>query len=195
MRKRYKWTDVELDYLRELAKENKYIFEITELMSNKFNHEFRKSQIKSIMAKYKITNNMKSKKPKGIKTWNKGLNMGNAHIHNLKNIGDEYVNSDGVITIKVDNPVRWVHKHRYIYEQAFGEIPKDKVLIFLDGNKQNLNLDNLCLISKRQLLSMNQNKLFYNNAELTKVGSELANLMLKINEVSKNKKIRGNSYV
>ena len=41
MRKNYKWTDVELDYLRELAKENKYIFEITELMSNKFNHEFR----------------------------------------------------------------------------------------------------------------------------------------------------------
>ena len=185
--KRHKWTNTELNYLRELAKEGKYIFEIAELMTDKFNCEFRKSQIKSIMAKYKITNNMKSKNPKGIETWNKGLKMGNAHIHNLKNIGYEYVNSEGVITMKVDNPVRWVHKHRYIYEQAFGEIPKDKVLIFLDGNKQNLNLDNLYLISKRQLLSMNQNKLFYNNAELTKVGSNIASLMLKINEVNKKK--------
>ena len=35
---------------------------------------------------------------------------------------------------------------------------------------------------------MNQNKLFFNNAELTNTGSELANLMLKINEVSKKKK-------
>jgi hypothetical protein len=32
---------------------------------------------------------------------------------------------------------------------------------------------------------MNQNKLFYNNAELTEAGSELANLMLKINEAKR----------
>ena len=89
--------------------------------------------------------------------------------------------------IKLDNPVRWVQKHRYIYEQAFGEIPKDRVLIFLDGNKQNLDLDNLYSISRKQLIKMNQNKLFYNNAELTRAGSELANLMLKINEVNKKK--------
>ena len=184
---RYKWTDTELDYLRELAKENKYIFEMVELMSNKFNYEFRKSQIKSIMAKYKITNNMKNKVPKGTVTWNKGLKIGNAHIHNLKNIGDEYINSEGYTMIKLDNPVRWVQKHRYIYEQSFGEIPQDKVLIFLDRNKQNISLENLYLISKKQLIKMNQNKLFYNNAELTKAGSNIANLMLKINEVSKKK--------
>jgi len=90
--------------------------------------------------------------------------------------------------IKLDNPTRWVHKHRYLYEQQFGEIPKGKVLIFLDGNKQNLNLDNLKCITRKQLIKMNQNKLFFNNAELTEAGSELANLMLKINEVSKKKK-------
>ena len=70
----------------------------------------------------------------------------------------------------------------------FGEIPKDKVLIFLDSNKQNLNLDNLKCITRKQLIKMNQNKLFYNNPELTSTGAELANLMLKINEVSKKKK-------
>ncbi len=181
---RYKWTNTELDYLRELTKEGRYIFEIAELMTDKFNCEFRKGQIKSIMAKYKITNNMRSKNPKGVKPWNKGVKMGNSHIHNTKNIGDEYINSEGYVMIKLDNPIRWVQKHRYIYEQAFGEIPKDKVLIFLDGNKQNLDLDNLYLISKKQLIKMNQNKLFYNNAELTRAGSELANLMLKINEVN-----------
>ena len=57
---RYKWTNTELDYLRQIVKD-RYIFEIAELMSIKFNYEFRKSQIKSIMAKYKITNNMKNK--------------------------------------------------------------------------------------------------------------------------------------
>ena len=184
---RYKWTDIEFDYLRKLAKEGKYIYEIAELMTNKFNYEFRKSQIKSIMSKHKITNNMKNKVPKGTVTWNKGLKIGNSHIHNLKNIGDEYINSEGYVMIKLDNPVRWVQKHRYIYEQAFGEIPKDKVLIFLDRNKQNISLDNLCLISKKQLIKMNQNKLFFNNAELTEAGSNIASLMLKINEVNKKK--------
>ena len=56
--KRYKWTNTELDYLKELAKEGKFIYEIAELMTNKFNCEFRKEQIKSIMAKYKISNNI-----------------------------------------------------------------------------------------------------------------------------------------
>ena len=183
---RYKWTNTELDYLRQIVKD-RYIFEIAELMSIKFWYEYRKSQIKSIMAKHKISNNMKSKNPKGIKPWNKGVKMGNYHIHNTKNIGDEYINSEGYIMIKLDNPTRWVHKHRYLYEQAHGEIAKDKVLIFLDGNKQNLNLDNLKCITRKQLIKMNQNKLFYNNAELTNTGAELANLMLKINEVKKKK--------
>ena len=156
-------------------------------MSIKFNYEFRKSQIKSIMAKHKITNNMKSKVPKGTEPWNKGVAIGNTHIHNLKNVGDEYISSNGFTMMKLDNPARWVQKHRYLYEQTFGEIPKDKVLIFLDGNKQNLNLDNLKCITRKQLIKMNQNGLFYDNAELTNTGAELANLMLKINEVKKKK--------
>ena len=43
------------------------------------------------------------------------------------------------------------------------------------------------IISKKQLIKMNQNKLFYNNAELTKAGSNIASLMLKINEVNRKK--------
>ena len=187
MNKIYKWTETELEYLREIAK-GKYISEIVELMSKKFNYPFRKTQIKSAMTKYKIKNGMKSKVPKGLKPWNKGLQIGNSHIHNLKNVGDEYINSDGFVMIKLDNPTRWVHKHRYLYEQQFGEIPKDKVIIFLDGDKTNLSLDNLYCITRKQLMKMNQNNLFYNNPELTSTGAELANLMLKINEVSKNKK-------
>ena len=184
----YKWTETELEYLREIAN-GKYISEIVELMSKKFNYPFRKTQIKSAMTKHKIKNNMKCKVRKGTKPWNKGIKIGNSHIHNLKSIGDEYVNSEGFIMIKLDNPIRWVHKHRYIYEQAFGEIPKDKVIIFLDGDKTNLNLDNLHCITRKQLMKMNQNNLFYSDPELTKTGIEIAKLMLKVNEVKrKNKK-------
>ena len=47
--------------------------------------------------------------------------------------------------------------------------------------------DNLKCITRKQLIKMNQNGLFYDNAELTNTGAELANLMLKINEVKKKK--------
>ena len=184
MSKIYKWTEIELEYLREIA-EGKYISEIVELMSKKFNYPFRKTQIKSAMTKHKIKNGMKNKVPKGFEPWNKGLQIGNSHIHNLKAIGDEYINSEGFVMIKLDNPSRWVHKHRYIYEQAHGEIPKDKVIIFLDGDKTNLSLDNLHCITRKQLMKMNQNNLFYSDPELTKVGIEVAKLMLKVNEAKR----------
>ena len=45
MSEKYKWTEIELEYLREIAK-GKYISEIVELMSEKFNYSFRKTQIK-----------------------------------------------------------------------------------------------------------------------------------------------------
>ena len=184
MSKIYKWTETELEYLREIAK-GKYISEIVELMSKKFNYSFRKTQIKSAMTKHKIKNNMKCKVRKGTKPWNKGIKIGNSHIHNLKSIGDEYVNSEGFIMIKLDNPIRWVHKHRYIYEQAHGEIGKNNVIIFLDGDKTNLSLDNLHCITRKQLMKMNQNNLFYSDPELTKVGIEVAKLMLKVNEAKR----------
>ena len=40
MGKLYKWTETELEYLREIA-DGKYISEIVELMSKKFNYSFR----------------------------------------------------------------------------------------------------------------------------------------------------------
>ena len=187
MSKLYKWTETELEYLREIA-EGKYISEIVELMSKKFNYSFRKTQIKSAMTKHKIKNGMKNKVPKGFEPWNKGLQIGNSHIHNLKSIGDEYINSDGFVMIKLDNPARWVHKHRYIYEQAHGEIGKNNVIIFLDGDKTNLSLDNLYCITRKQLMKMNQNNLFYSDPELTKTGIEIAKLMLKVNEVKRKNK-------
>ena len=56
----HKWTNDELDYLREIAK-GKYMFEIAELMSIKFGYKFRKTQIKSAKVKHKIKNGMKTR--------------------------------------------------------------------------------------------------------------------------------------
>lgn len=105
------------------------------------------------------------------------------HIpHNHKPVGSERINVDGYIEIKVKEPNIFVLKHRWVWEQKYGKIPKDKMIIFLDGNKQNLDLENLALINRNEHLTMNKNKLRYRYKELTKSGINLAKLIIKTNE-------------
>lgn len=102
---------------------------------------------------------------------------------NHKPIGFERINVDGYIEIKVAEPNLFKLKHRVIYEQNFGEIPKDHIVIFADGNKQNLTPNNLILISKSENLILNSNKLRFNKEELTKSGVLIAKVIDKVNKV------------
>lgn len=65
-----------------------------------------------------------------------------------KPVGYERVNERGYIYVKVPDCRRMVLKHRYIYEQAFGPIPKGHYVRFKDGNRQNFAVENLYLISR-----------------------------------------------
>ncbi len=102
--------------------------------------------------------------------------------HNQRPIGSERISKDGYIEIKIKESNEFVLKHRWLWEQKNGKIPKDKILIFLDGNKLNLDLDNLALISRNENLTMNSNKLRYQYKELTKAGINLAKVIIKANE-------------
>ena len=109
---------------------------------------------------------------------------------NTKTIGSERIDKDGYILIKIQDGNRkdnWIQKHRYIYEQEYGKIPKGYKLIFADGNKRNFNLDNLVLVSNAEQLIMNRNKLFKQDIELTKSGVVIAKLIDKVNKKKKEK--------
>ena len=69
-----------------------------------------------------------------------------------------------------------------IYEKYHGEIPKDHVVIFADGNKMNLDINNLISISRHQLLVLNGNNLIYEDTDLTKTGVNIANLIIKLRD-------------
>ena len=55
-------------------------------------------------------------------------------------------------------------------------------MIFADGNRLNVTLDNLLLVSRRELAILNKHSLIGGSVELTKVGITTANLHLKIGE-------------
>ena len=56
-------------------------------------------------------------------------------------------------------------------------------LIFLDGNKQNIELSNLKLVSRAEDLIMNTNKLFTKDKELTNSGVLIAKVINKTNKL------------
>lgn len=72
--------------------------------------------------------------------------------HNRRPLGSERVNMDGYVEIKVAEPNKWRLKHRVLWEEAHGPIPKGHNIQFKDGNKQNLAMDNLYMISQADQL-------------------------------------------
>lgn len=61
----------------------------------------------------------------------------------------------------------WCPKQVYLYEQAHGTIPVGYFVVFLDGNKQNFDLDNLYCINRRVLAMMSKNRWWTESREHT----------------------------
>lgn len=143
-----------------------------------------------IDSKFKKGNVPKNKWETGIynagskKTWFK---KGHRPL-NYKPIGSERV-SKGYILIKTSEPDKWEFKHKVIWKQHNGEIPKGHRLIFLDGDTNNCDISNLALVTNREALIMNRQGLRYNDKELTESGIMIAKVMqAKVDAKKKHKK-------
>lgn len=101
---------------------------------------------------------------------------------NYKPVGTERTNTDGYVELKIADPNKWKGKHILLWEEANGPIPRGHVVIFADRNQQNVTLDNLLLVSRRELAVMNKRGLIANSMELTKTGIAVADIYLKIGE-------------
>lgn len=131
---------------------------------------------------------------KGQVPWNKGkkgiggweptqFKKGNKP-HNWVPIGSERISKDDYIQIKIQEGKfqhNWKGKHILIWEEHNGPVPKGYAVIFGDGNNRNFDPNNLILVSRQQLLTLNRNKLIQNDADLTRTGVIIADLYQKIN--------------
>ena len=190
----HKWTNEEKEYLASIVKGSTYE-EITKQMNDKFEYDFSEEQIKGMMYRNKLTTGTGGYFKKGSTPWNKGLKgyMG-ANKTSFKKgtippnqvpIGTESITKGGYIKVKVGEPNKWKLKQRYIYEQHYGEIPKGHNVIFADRNIRNFDINNLVLVSKAEMLILNNNKLIFEDKELTKVGVNIAKVINKTKKRSK----------
>lgn len=72
---------------------------------------------------------------------------------NHREVGSERVNKDGYIEVKVAEPNIWRCKHRIIWEQHNGEIPKGYNVQFKNHNPLDCTIENLRLISRAEQMA------------------------------------------
>jgi hypothetical protein len=105
--------------------------------------------------------------PKGNVPWNKGkkgLQIGGketqfkkGHVpHNHRSVNQERIDEDGYTYIKIQEPGKWVLKHRHIYEQHHGKLEPHMIVTFRDKNISNFDIDNLEAITKVENMERNR---------------------------------------
>ena len=194
--KQHKWSEEEKEYLKKIVTNNGYKT-ITSLMNEKFEYQFSEGQIRGAIRRYKLNTGLTGHFKKGSIPWNKGKKGINyegskatqfkkGHIpFNKKPIGSERVDTEGYTLIKIAEPDVYELKHRVIWEKHYGEIPKGSAVIFKDRNKQNLDIDNLILVDRKELLVLNNYGLITDNKELTQAGVNLSKVIVKTHELKK----------
>jgi phage protein len=190
-----KYTDEMKQFILDNYK-GRYNQELADLFNQKFNTNITSRTIKSYKANNKLNSGLTGKFRKGQTPHNKGKKMPKEVYEKVKHtmfangnvppnhrpVGSERISKDGYIEVKVAEPNKWRLKQRVVYEEAKGKIPEGCTIIFLDGNKQNCNIDNLRCITRSELLYLNCNGL-NNSNEITETGILMARL-----DRAKNKK-------
>lgn len=76
-----------------------------------------------------------------------------------KPVGTERVSKDGYREVKIHDGLplqsRWRAVHLVEWEKVNGRIPKGHALVFVNGNKADIRLDNLQLLTRRELMLRN----------------------------------------
>ena len=172
-----KWTQEEIDILSRLYP-NHYAREIADILGRGISSIHCKANslgLESSLEKIQRTGYETSKSPasiaarfqKGSVPPNKGKKVspevytkiqptmfkkGSTPV-NHRDVGAERVNVDGYIEIKVAEPNRWRLKHRVMWEQVNGKIPRGYNVQFKNHNPLDCRIENLYLISKADQLA------------------------------------------
>ena len=79
-------------------------------------------------------------------------------------IGSERISKEGILQRKVNNDMpfqqRWKAVHAILWEKHNGPIPKGHVVVFRNGDRTDIRIENLELISRAQLMQRNS---YHNN--------------------------------
>lgn len=194
------FTREQKEFIRENV-EGRQNQELADLVNEKFDLQVTAKQMNTFKKNHGLVSGLDCRFQEGSVPANKGTkglyNVGGNRTSfkkgqrplNYMEVGSERINTDGYVEIKIADPNKWRGKHLILWEQIHGKpVPEGHVIIFGDGNRLNLDPENLILITRGQLAIMNKRGLIHNDAELTKTGVIMADIIKKISDRRRKKK-------
>jgi len=198
-----KYTPEMIEYLKAHAQGTSNE-KLAELMTERFGIVFEPKRVSEIKKNRHISSGLTGRFEKGHVPANKGKHpptvgrMAETQFKkgqramNARPVGSLRLGSDGYIYIKwqeFHGNKNWKQLHKYIYELAYGEVPKGYMVTFKDGNKEHIALDNLEMISMQQNARMNQTGLRWLQVDgIFETAKAVANLTIAIAEAKKRAK-------
>lgn len=167
--------------------------DMAERLNERFGTSYTPGQIKGFYGSHKLNSGITGRFEKGHESHNKGKKglkypgsekgwFQDGHDpYNTAPVGTILVKSDGYLWKKIDNKPKnkiknWRQLHLIVWEEANGPIPDGHFIIFKDGNKQNVALSNLMMISRAENAVMNKFGLRFRTPEHTEAGVLIARI-------------------
>lgn len=172
-----------------------------ELLKENFGKEYTPQQIKGFYRSRRLNSGLTGQFKKGQEPFNKGKKLspehyakvaptmfkkGNRPVSALP-VGSR-VQEDGYWKTKIAEPDVWEFDHRLIWQQSYGSIPKGMLVSFKDSNHDNLDPENLMLITREEHLWLTQNQLRSKNPEITDAALNTARLVAKVRKLKGEKR-------
>lgn len=180
--------------------------ELANLLNERFGTDYTEEQIKSYTARFKLRNGRDCRIKPGTPPPNKGkkgycapgcekswFKKGHTPGNKLP-IGTVLMKSDGYLWRKLgegEGARDWRQEHILVWEAANGPIPKGAIVLFKDGDRTNVALENLALITRSELAILNRWDLLKTDAGLTDSAILIAKLKHATAQATKkHKKVR-----
>jgi hypothetical protein len=188
----FKYEPKHLAWLRD----NRILFELTEL-TQRFNARFgaslEKRAIASTCKRYHIESGRDGRfkpghvgyvAPKGTRSSQATEFKKGNKPKNYLPVGSKRINGDGYHETKIADPKKWKGDHILLWEQHFGPVPKGQCIIFIDGDKSKVEIDNLAMVSRGELGVLNKRRFSSQHNELKPALITLTKLEVLANKLS-----------
>ncbi len=106
---------------------------------------------------------------------------------NWRPVGAKRTTVDGYIEIKTADPNQWESLHTVLWQQAHGKIPENHVVAFKNGDKTDIRLENLELLTRAENMCINKLKTSEYSGEARDATRTLGKLIAKTKEVQASK--------
>jgi len=203
----HKWTAAEIEWMQKNVPGQPMKESYKQYVQEFGMEDVTIDQYNSAMHRYKIRTGRDTKRKKGQSPANKGKKMSAEQYEKVRHTffkpGQKPPQTLPIGAEKVANGYTWVKvadkthasmqenfklKHHMVWEEHNGPIQPGEVVIFLDGDRTNITIENLQKITYAEHRIMNRKKLRHSDPEITKTGVAAAKLMAVIHERTKDER-------